>query len=925
MIAGRVEALYAWRGFTAARARIDAVDTDDPAKVAITLDIEAGAARTVTRRGFVIEPAPDRQVGDLKTAYAVAAGDRADETALGDADRGLGEQLRKNGFPRARVSHRLLHQGDKTFLYVYLTPGPRLVPTFEGNRAFDDEELEEALELGAGGEPNLAELGARLRLFYVKRGFLDVEVRAAERGRPSDAVHFLVFEVRENPQVRVVRRVFPCLTGAELDADEVGGEIDSFLEEELPGAELFNAPDASAVNDTFGPTQGSGGRARPTRLAPEATFAPETYERAMVHVRDLFRARGYLDVIVGPVSVMRATCSRRSPPGVCRPLTPTETVAAVCRADALGLPLAEPEVPEALGCKPDPAHGVECSPVLTLRIPIHPGPRTRLWDLAFDGNRAFTEKELADVAELDLGKPLSSVEVEAARVRLLDRYKNRGYAYAEVRAAVEPSGDHTRARVRFVVTEREAVVIDDFVVIGAVRTSEGLVLRRLALRRGGLFRADLARTSEERIATLGTFSSVAIALEDAEIPERRKRVVITVVEQLPQYLDPRIGFSTGEGIRFGVEYGHRNIAGEAVQLTLRVQLSYLFDFMIIDSQVEQNLKQLEVSERLERRNTATVTFPEIGLGPLISLSIDGVDVRDNQRDFGITKDAIGPTLTYRPTRQLATQLGASLELNDVLLFQGETVEQAIAANDALATLLRVPDGRTFAVAQRLGVSWDRRDNPFSATRGTLLASAVEHVNAFPAGQSRVANEEQQREQQNIESHFLRFTSRVAGYLRLSKKGLALALSVSGGYIVQLEADSLTYPDRLFFLGGVDSVRAFLSDSVVPEDVAQAILDPDPDKPLRIQDVGIRGGDVMVNPRAELRVPLNDTFAVGIFLDAGNVWRDPDALSLFDWRYAAGAGLRLATPIGPLALDYGINLDRRPWEDFGALHFSIGLF
>ena len=39
----------------------------------------------------------------------------------------------------------------------------------------------------------------------------------------------------------------------------------------------------------------------------------------------------------------------------------------------------------------------------------------------------------------------------------------------------------------------------------------------------------------------------------------------------------------------------------------------------------------------------------------------------------------------------------------------------------------------------------------------------------------------------------------------------------------------------------------------------------------------------------------------------------------------GAGIRLVTAIGPLALDYGFNLTRRPWEDLGAFHFSIGLF
>jgi outer membrane protein assembly factor BamA len=55
------------------------------------------------------------------------------------------------------------------------------------------------------------------------------------------------------------------------------------------------------------------------------------------------------------------------------------------------------------------------------------------------------------------------------------------------------------------------------------------------------------------------------------------------------------------------------------------------------------------------------------------------------------------------------------------------------------------------------------------------------------------------------------------------------------------------------------------------------------------------------------------------------------------RYAVGSGLRVGTPIGPLAFDYGFNVDRvldawvpsrenqRFWEDIGAFHFSIGVF
>jgi outer membrane translocation and assembly module TamA len=41
----------------------------------------------------------------------------------------------------------------------------------------------------------------------------------------------------------------------------------------------------------------------------------------------------------------------------------------------------------------------------------------------------------------------------------------------------------------------------------------------------------------------------------------------------------------------------------------------------------------------------------------------------------------------------------------------------------------------------------------------------------------------------------------------------------------------------------------------------------------------------------------------------------------------GLGLRVDTPVGPLAFDYGFNVVRRGGldENLGAFHFSIGVF
>jgi outer membrane protein assembly factor BamA len=123
--------------------------------------------------------------------------------------------------------------------------------------------------------------------------------------------------------------------------------------------------------------------------------------------------------------------------------------------------------------------------------------------------------------------------------------------------------------------------------------------------------------------------------------------------------------------------------------------------------------------------------------------------------------------------------------------------------------------------------------------------------------------------------------------------------------------------------------------LVPQDIAQRLLDPN--SGLSIRDVVIRGGDMFLNPRAELRIPVASSVETALFVDAGNLWTDPKRVNVLELRYAVGTGLRIATPIGPLVFDYGFNVDRvlddlfpnrdnkRYWEDIGAFHFSIGLY
>lgn len=933
----RVQAHYVWRGFPATQTSVDVTDTDDPMAVVLTIEIQSGQPLLVDRRRFRVWPSPEAPgIQHVLSGYAVEVGDRADQEELVAADRELETDLKGRGWHRATVAHTLDSRGGKTWVNVAVNAGPLIRLKFEGVNTFDTTELERAVDLDSADDRSPRALSEKVRKYYVERGFLDAEVSAVERGKPNAPVHDLVFKVRERTQVRVVQREYPCLTG-ERSAVDVGSEIDSFLSEELPGSGFLSSVDPRVVDQTLGPGGTTGARPVPFEPNPWKSYVPEVYDRALKHVQDLYRSEGYLSATVGPLQLVRRRCDPRSPAGACVPIGSRKRPRNQCVYDEIGLPLEEPPLASSHVCVADPDAGITCEAEAVLHLPIKLGPRTYLYDLAFEGNRVFTEKSLEEVAELELGSPASQVELEKARRRVLDAYAEEGFAFAEADALLDLSPDHTRARARFSISEREQVKVSGIVIRGARRTNERLIRSRIALEVGQPYRRSDVRKTEERLATLGVFSTITVGLEDPYVPAKEKVVIITLQERKPQYLDVRPGISTGEGFRITFEYGHRNLVGEAIQLTLRVQLGYLPDALILEKDVREKYGELEVGERLERRNSALIEFPEVGLGPLFRLSVEGLDLRDNARDFGLTKDAGIVTLTYRPVRQFSAFIGGSLERNTAQIFGQEQKDALITYlenNPGSVNAFRVPEGTTIAVAERIGFAWDRRDNPLSATSGTLVTTTVEHVRAVPVGEE-TAGTAPENVFDATTSQFLRLTHRLAGYVRLSDKGLALATSVRWGLNQQLRDNSQTYPDRLFFMGGVDSIRGFAQDSLIPEDVAQELLDES--SGLGLNQVVIRGGDVFVNPRLELRVPLSGNVQTGLFLDAGNLWRDPQNVNLTHLRYAIGSGLRINTPIGPLVFDYGFNVERildqlypnranqRFWEDIGAFHFSIGLF
>jgi outer membrane protein assembly factor BamA len=955
----RIEATLQRRGFPAPTGTNTTRPTDDPLRVVVVVDVVAGAPRRIERRILYPFGGTKEALEDAEKSYLVKAGAIADEIALEAADAALQTRIRGRGWHRADVSHDIvLHKGLMA-LRVRLDFSTHYETRYEGNDHYDKWTLDDVLDIEAETDRTPNHLVQKVRDYYVKHGFLDAEVRLETRGTAKDPINYLVFHVVERQPVFVAARAYPCLReddvkklseGGPTSAKAIGSEIDSYLEEELPGNDLLVTPNPGGLDRTIGRALGAtGARPSPLELTPDTVYAPETYERAVQHVQELYRSEGFLAAQVGPVQVLRRRCNPRSPPGECRPMRMPENPPEVCTYDATGVPLPVAPLEPGSTCTPDPTRGIVCEARVWLRIPVKIGPRTQLWDIAFTGVHALSPEALATAADVKLGSWVSTVKIDEARRRIADAYKEEGYAFVDVKYALEQSPDRTRARVRFLVSEGEQIFVRQIVVRGNVFTKTSAIERRVALTVGQPYRASNVRKTEERIATLGAFASVEVALENPYVPQHNKVVIITVVERPRQYTEIAPGFSTGEGFRLATEYGHRNLWGNAIQLTLRLQLAYIPTPLIIDPTARDNYRDLTTIARIGVRATGSLVFPEIGLGPLVRAGFDGILVHDLQRDFYITKLAAVPNINWRPIGEFQVTLFNSFEFNNSRIFQSGTIDdylrslarQGFNTTDLVRQLL-VPDGESYVVAERLLVSWDRRDNAFNASRGTYIVSGIEHVDGFP-----LQNPDQLGSgiQKINESHFFKFTQTFSGYIPLPK-GIRFAALTRVGANVQITPNSATYPDRLFFMGGVDSMRGWNLNSFIPQDDVDRIFQ-DRDKPDFVPDQTqagqplvanankftantkpIRGGNLMVNERLELRIPIRGPFETVIFGDIGNLWIDPAyplRKGVIPLRAAVGTGLRVQTPVGPLAVDYGFNVTREAYEDVGALNFAIGLF
>lgn len=513
-----------------------------------------------------------------------------------------------------------------------------------------------------------------------------------------------------------------------------------------------------------------------------------------------------------------------------------------------------------------------------LEIVIDEGPATTVQEVRITGAIPAELLPLPTLRKrlpLQPGTRLTRDAFEKSKRRLLVRLQEAGYARARVVPRTEVDFDTHLAKVTYTLHPGAWTRFGRITIRGARQVNESAIRRKLAIREGETYRAKALTQSTDAIYELGMFQAVTPRALNFEAAEEPLDIEFELKERKPRRIGFGIGFSTVESLRFQIGWTHRNLFGGAQQLNVPVKISG----------VEQKLEgHLHFPYFLARRTSFTLTLfmrnqQELTFTPF-GLLDEAFVIEDPLPAFDLFSVGGEARIGHRFNRTLSGFVGSELSLNDFRNVDPEALAETgeeVAEDNVLLT-------------QFAEIRWDTRDNVLNPTRGLLLRSRMDHANDTVFS----------------EVNFVKIVVEARHYLRLWW-GMILATRLEiGGAQPYGISDEIPFNIR-FFAGGPGSVRGFVFNRLGPLD--------DDDEPI--------GGNSLIEGSVELRFPILGDLGAVVFVDFGNVFREPFTYDLDDLRYAVGPGIRYNTPIGPFRFDVGFVMDRRPEEDIGRIEFNIG--
>jgi outer membrane protein insertion porin family len=446
------------------------------------------------------------------------------------------------------------------------------------------------------------------------------------------------------------------------------------------------------------------------------------------------------------------------------------------------------------------------------------------------------------------------------RTDLLARYRDAGFLQAEVRPEVELSADHTAAQVALRSVPGTHVFVDHIVIRGLEHTQQEVVRRELLIREGGPLSLQSQLDTQRRLGALGIFDRVHLSEMDPESVERRS-LVVDLDEAPRTTFAYGVGWAERERLRGNIEVTRRNLFGMDRSLSAFVRGSQLGNRVL--------LTYREPYLFGKRQDFFGTVFREEEQEPTFSF------------------------LRFGGSVQAVRSLPAHWSLVLRYLHQHTKVFDTKVPLDEVDRQFRTT---TFS-GPSVAIFEDTRDDPLDPRKGRFFGADLGMSTGLLGSDS-----------------FMKGFVQLAGYRRVTSRAtLALSARLGLARTFGVEpAARLPLPDR-FFAGGDYGLRGFKLDTVGP-------LEPSSANPNVLLPTG---GNALLLGGSEMRFDVGRYVSFAAFGELGNVYSLVSDMSLHDLRYTAGLGIRYKSALGPLRVDWGYKLNRRPGEQPYRIHVTIG--
>ncbi len=559
-----------------------------------------------------------------------------------------------------------------------------------------------------------------------------------------------------------------------------------------------------------------------------------------------------------------------------------------------------------------------------------------------DGGVATKEGRPPTTPEDCKGAPLRPEELEGDAQRVQQVYASHGFPNVEASLETAFGADGTRVRITVLppnaTAEQRAhprtnnvrqVLLGEVFVSGNFVTQRGVLLREAGLdgKVGEPLDPIALGKGISRLRRSGLYDSVQLRYLglDGSFGNNRAAVSLTVAERPAFTVDTSIGFSTEQLLSLRTEVRHKNLFGTMLDA------DWSLDFGLFVGRLSQTKGQVRwprifgsdisasfIPLALTYFDTpagARLTIPSTTAGQKATAAWEAPDLRRRLFSVGGSLSLDWRLQNIAPVVDDKLTLGVTVELRyDWLDLAASPIppfsQEALQTIDGLLTSVQVDPTRVATLTPR--ISYNDVDNPFDPKRGFgvdafVRASTPPFVEHGPYAVFGFAGRA-----------YLSFFDRVtfAAGVR-ARVGASVAVKCPG---TNLGCEWALMQNDLLLLGGERSVRGVRENEIgvfgpVYDTRLKPVLDDAGQQSFQVRP-GLYGG----NANLEVRTTLVKQLFLGdlqgaLFADAGGSTDDFDvtapAASVQDPRYAwsLGAGLRLVTPVGPLAFDYAFSPPR----------------